>query len=87
MTQQRDEQLSKETELKEEEVQLNADLSKINKQMDALKAKLNDFGVSSVQEIQAKMESMEASNKKLQEDIDPVSYTHLDVYKRQILIC
>ena len=64
VTQQRDEQLSKETELKEEEVQLNADLSKINKQMDELKAKLNDFGVSSVQEIQAKMESMEASNKK-----------------------
>ena len=42
----RQEQLSKETELKEEEVQLNADLSKINKQMDELKAKLNDFGVS-----------------------------------------
>ena len=30
VTQQRDEQLSKEAELKEEEVQLNADLSKIN---------------------------------------------------------
>ena len=81
--QQRDEQLSKETELKEEEVQLNADLSKINKQMDELKAKLNDFGVSSVQEIQAKMESMEASNKKLQEDIDQIkSATEVAAKKR-----
>ena len=83
VTQQRDEQLSKETELKEEEVQLNADLSKINKQMDELKAKLNDFGVSSVQEIQAKMESMEASNKKLQEDIDQIkSATEVAAKKR-----
>lgn len=57
MTQQRDEQLSKEAELKEEEVQLNADLSKINKQIEELKSKLQDFGVSSVQEIQEKMES------------------------------
>ena len=67
VTQQRDEQLSKEAELKEEEVQLNADLSKINKQIEELKSKLQDFGVSSVQEIQEKMESLEASNKKLQE--------------------
>ena len=72
MTQQRDEQLSKEAELKEEEVQLNADLSKINKQIEELKSKLQDFGVSSVQEIQEKMESLEASNKKLQEDIDQI---------------
>ena len=62
VTQQRDEQLSKEAELKEEEVQLNADLSKINKQIEELKSKLQDFGVSSVQEIQEKMESLEASN-------------------------
>ena len=40
VTQQRDEQLSKEAELKEEEVQLNADLSKINKQIEELKSKL-----------------------------------------------
>lgn len=60
VTQQRDEQLSKEAELKEEEVQLNADLSKINKQIEELKSKLQDFGVSSVQEIQEKMESLEA---------------------------
>ena len=72
VTQQRDEQLSKEAELKEEEVQLNADLSKINKQIEELKSKLQDFGVSSVQEIQEKMESLEASNKKLQEDIDQI---------------
>ena len=65
VTQQRDEQLSK-------EVQLNADLSKINKQIEELKSKLQDFGVSSVQEIQEKMESLEASNKKLQEDIDQI---------------
>ena len=65
VTQQRDEQLS-------EEVQLNADLSKINKQIEELKSKLQDFGVSSVQEIQEKMESLEASNKKLQEDIDQI---------------
>ena len=63
VTQQRDEQLSKEAELKEEEVQLNADLSKINKQIEELKSKLQDFGVSSVQEIQEKMESLEASRK------------------------
>ena len=68
VTQQRDEQLSKEAELKEEEVQLNADLSKINKQIEELKSKLQDFGVSSVQEIQEKMESLEASNKKLPRD-------------------
>ena len=55
VTQQRDEQLSKEAELKEEEVQLNADLSKINKQIEDLKSKLQDFGVSSVQEIQEKI--------------------------------
>ena len=65
VTQQRDEQLSKEAELK-------ADLSKINKQIEELKSKLQDFGVSSVQEIQEKMESLEASNKKLQEDIDQI---------------
>lgn len=58
--------------MKEEEVQLNADLSKINKQIEELKSKLQDFGVSSVQEIQEKMESLEASNKKLQEDIDQI---------------
>ena len=77
VTQQRDEQLSKERSPAE------CDLSKINKQMDELKAKLNDFGVSSVQEIQAKMESMEASNKKLQEDIDQIkSATEVAAKKR-----
>ena len=64
VTQQRDEQLSIEIS--------NADLSKINKQIEELKSKLQDFGVSSVQEIQEKMESLEASNKKLQEDIDQI---------------
>lgn len=83
VTQQRDEQLAKETELKEEEVQLNADLAKITKQIDELKSKLSDFGVSSVQEIQEKMEALEASNKKLQEDIDQIkSATEVATKKR-----
>ena len=67
VTQQRDEQLSKSSELKEEEVKLNADLSKINQQVQELKAQLSEFGVSSVEEIQARMEATENANKKLQE--------------------
>lgn len=70
VTQQRDEQLSKSSELKEEEVKLNADLSKINQQVQELKAQLSEFGVSSVEEIQARMEATENANKKLQEEID-----------------
>lgn len=72
VTQQRNEQVAKEAELKEEEVQLNADLSKVNAQTKELKAKLNQFGVSSIQEIQARMEATEASNKKIQEEIDQI---------------
>lgn len=83
VTRQRDEQVAKETELKEEEVKLNADLSKINQQMQELKDKLNDFGVSSVQEIQAKMEALEAANKKLQEETDQIkSATEVAAKKR-----
>lgn len=72
VTQQRDEQLSKSSELKEEEVKLNADLSKINQQVQELKAQLSEFGVSSVEEIQARMEATENANKKLQEEIDQI---------------
>lgn len=59
VTQQRDEQLSKAAELKEEEVKLNADLSKINQQVQELRTQLSEFGVSSVEEIQARMEATE----------------------------
>lgn len=83
VTQQRDEQLSKETELKKEEVQLNADLSKIKQQVEELKTKLSDFGVSSVEEIQARMEATEAANEKLQEEIDQIkSATEVAAKKR-----
>lgn len=72
VTQQRDEQLSKAAELKEEEVKLNADLSKINQQVQELRTQLSEFGVSSVEEIQARMEATENANKKLQEEIDQI---------------
>lgn len=72
MTRQRDEQLSTEAELKETEAQLNSDLSKVNKQIDELTTKLGEFALTTVQEVQAKLEAQEAANTKLQEEINQI---------------